>query len=338
LPEPDQDGFESIDNLPFQFFPFGFLRTPSSAVNEKHAKLQRSFECSSGLVPCFSAPLEFELKNKTGKRLQVPKHSVIAEIYPLLPVCVRDGDEPGKVEVDPDPERHNIEKRVNSAAVQHEQLPFVDAEIKVEPNVPPILRDEQLPDDLKDLVQRAVTLTGQERKQLTQILKRNHDVFVKDNSSFGKCPWVKYRIHTPPDHPPIKQQARPLPLHYRKAVHDTIMKYLECGALKPSQSPWASPLVCVPKKSGEIRVAIDYRLLNAITEVPAIPIPRTRELLQRMGGHNFYHAFDLANCYLNLEIHEEDQPKTAIIVPEELGLPARQFQWTRLSFGLASAP
>jgi len=110
LPGPDQDGFESVDNLPFQFFPFGFSRTLSAAVNVKHVKLQRSFECRSGIVPCFSAPLEYELKDKTGKRLQVPKHSVIAEIYPLLPVCVGDGDEPGKVEVEPDPERDTTQK------------------------------------------------------------------------------------------------------------------------------------------------------------------------------------------------------------------------------------
>ena len=337
LPETDQDGFYSAGNLPFQFFPFGFLRTPSSAVNEKQVSLQQSFEIKGGIIPCFSAPLKFNLENKTSKRLQVPKHTVIAEVYPLLPVYVGD-DECENSEAARIPTAENKTASVQAAGVQHEQLPFEDAEIKLESNAPPILSDDKLPVDLQDLVKRTVTLNEEERQKLTQVLKKNHDVFVKDNSSFGKCPWVKYRIHTPPDHPPIKQQARPLPLHYRKAVYETLMKYLECGALIPSQSPWASPLICVPKKSGEVRVAIDYRLLNAITEVPAIPIPRTKDLLQRMGGHKIYHAFDLANGYLNLEIHEEDQPKTAIIVPEELGLPARQFQFTRLSFGLSSAP
>ena len=64
----------------------------------------------------------------------MPKHSVIAEIYPLLPVCVGDGNEPGKVEVDPDPERHHIEMRVNSAAVQHEQLMKTQQALESEKN------------------------------------------------------------------------------------------------------------------------------------------------------------------------------------------------------------
>ncbi|KAK3932903.1 Retrovirus-related Pol polyprotein from transposon 412, partial [Frankliniella fusca] len=51
-----------------------------------------------------------------------------------------------------------------------------------------------------------------------------------------------------------------------------------------------------------------------------------------------YHAFDLAHGYHNLEIHPEDQAKTAIILPEGLGLAHRQFEFTRLSFGLSAAP
>ena len=110
------------------------------------------------------------------------------------------------------------------------------------------------------------------------------------------------------------------------------------GAIKPSQSAWASPILCVPKKTGEVRVCCDYRVLNGITRVPATPIPRVQDLLQHMGGKKYYHAFDLAHGYHNLEIHEEDQPKTAIILPEDLGLPNRHYEFTRLSFGLSAAP
>ena len=57
-----------------------------------------------------------------------------------------------------------------------------------------------------------------------------------------------------------------------------------------------------------------------------------------MGGHKIYHAFDMQNAYHCLEIAEEDQDKTAIVLPDNLGLPARQYNFKRLSFGLSAAP
>jgi len=99
---------------------------------------------------------------------------------------------------------------------------------------------------------------------------------------------------------------------------------------------WSS--CTLPKKNGEVRVCVDYRALNAVTKIPAIPIPRTKELLQRMAGNQFYHSFDLSNGYHNLQIDAKDQAKTAIVLPDDLGLPARLFQFTRLAFGLSSAP
>jgi len=77
---------------------------------------------------------------------------------------------------------------------------------------------------------------------------------------------------------------------------------------------------------------VDYRLLNHITRVPALSIPNAKEMLQRMGGHKMNHTFDMQNAYHCLEIAEEDQEKTAIVLPDDLGLPAREFQFTRLSF------
>ncbi|KAK3918366.1 Retrovirus-related Pol polyprotein from transposon 17.6, partial [Frankliniella fusca] len=69
-----------------------------------------------------------------------------------------------------------------------------------------------------------------------------------------------------------------------------------------------------------------------------MPIPRVGELLQHIGGKKLYHSFDLAHGYHNLEVHPDDQPKTAIILPEDLGLPHRQYEYTRLGFGLSAAP
>ena len=83
---------------------------------------------------------------------------------------------------------------------------------------------------------------------------------------------------------------------------------------------------------------VDYRALNAVTRIPATPIPRTQELLEKLGGRQWYTHADLASGYHNLEIAEEDIPKTAIALPDSLGLPSRFLEYTRMPFGLSAAP
>jgi len=122
----------------------------------------------------------------------------------------------------------------------------VEAEIAVKPLLPPIPVHQQLPKDLQDTADRAKILTPEQRKSVENVLRINHDVFAEDETSFGTCPWIKFTINTG-NHKPLKLPARPIPLHYRQAVHDTIKKYLQMGTLVPSQSPWASPILCPEK-------------------------------------------------------------------------------------------
>ncbi|KAJ1520352.1 hypothetical protein ONE63_004550 [Megalurothrips usitatus] len=170
--------------------------------------------------------------------------------------------------------------------VEHETKPFTDAEYIIQPSE--VIPDDQpLPKDLQELADRCKELNPEQKKALESLLKHS-DVFAKDNTTFGKCPWLKFRIDTG-DHPPIKQNARPVPIHYREAVRETFFKYLQQGAIVPSQSAWSSPILCVFKKKGEVRDCIDYRALNAITRILATPIPRVHDLLQHMGGKKLYH-------------------------------------------------
>jgi len=197
----------------------------------------------------------------------------------------------------------------------------------MQPNLPYISDDLLLPRDLQNLVDRAMSLQPEQKIQLEKVLRQHHDVFAKDRSSSGKSPWLYFQIDTG-DSKPIKQPARPIPLHYKKAVHHTVMKWFELGAIVPSQSPWASP-ICVPKKNEEVRICVDFRALNAVAKIPAILITRTEELLQRMAGNQFYHAFDLSNAYHNLQSDPKDQAKTATILPDDLCLPMPDFSSSR---------
>ena len=74
-------------------------------------------------------------------------------------------------------------------------------------------------------------------------------------------------------HPPIKQNAYRIPLTQRVVVEQHIKDMLDQGVIRPSQSPWASPIVLVQKKDGSIRFCVDWQKLNSVTKKRHIPTP-----------------------------------------------------------------
>ena len=77
---------------------------------------------------------------------------------------------------------------------------------------------------------------------------------------------------------------------------------------------------------------MDYRQLNAKTRKDAYPLPRIDESLDALGGARFFSAIDLASAYNQVEVHPDDQHKTAFTTPMDL------FEYNRMPFGLCNAP
>ncbi|GBG93055.1 hypothetical protein CBR_g58410, partial [Chara braunii] len=107
---------------------------------------------------------------------------------------------------------------------------------------------------------------------------------------------------------------------------------LEKGWIRPSSSPCGAPVLFVRKKNKDLRLCIDYRKLNARTIRNAGPLPRIDDLLERLGGAQFFSKLDLKSGYLQLEIRKEDRYKTAF--KTRYG----HFEWLVMPFGLTNAP
>lgn len=107
---------------------------------------------------------------------------------------------------------------------------------------------------------------------------------------------------------------------------------LDLGVIEPSTSSYSSPIVLVKKKDGTNRFCIDFRALNKVTVFDAEPIPDTEELFARLTKARFFTKIDLAKGYWQIPVKQEDRHKTAFQTP--LGL----YQWTKMPFGLVSAP
>ena len=105
------------------------------------------------------------------------------------------------------------------------------------------------------------------------------------------------------------------------------------GIIEESSSPWIAPAVFVWKKTGDIRLCIDYRELNKKTVKDAYPLPWPDEVQDELAGSTVFSMLDLRSGYWQLPVHKEDQLKTAFCPGPGLGL----FQFRRMSFGL-SAP
>ncbi|GBG68112.1 hypothetical protein CBR_g2663 [Chara braunii] len=102
--------------------------------------------------------------------------------------------------------------------------------------------------------------------------------------------------------------------------------------IRPSASPFGSPVLFVPKKGGTLRMCIDYRDLNAITVKNVEPLPRIDDLLDRVHGCKYYTKIDLKSGYHQIAIRPEDQHKTAF--QTRYGL----CEFVVMPFGLCNAP
>ena len=72
---------------------------------------------------------------------------------------------------------------------------------------------------------------------------------------------------------------------------------LEKGWIRPSMSPYGAPLLFVRKKTGELRMCIDYQALNRQTKLDVFPIPQIADLLDHLGRAPFFLSVDLATAY-----------------------------------------
>ncbi|XXG62522.1 hypothetical protein AAC387_Pa05g0863 [Persea americana] len=96
-----------------------------------------------------------------------------------------------------------------------------------------------------------------------------------------------------------------------KKLKTQIKDLLDKGFIKPSVSPWGTPLIFVKKKDGTMRMCIYYRQLSQVTVKNKYPLQRIDELCDQLQGAQFFFKIDLRSGYHQLRVRKEDIPKTA---------------------------
>ena len=174
-------------------------------------------------------------------------------------------------------------------------------------------------------------LLSEERERMENLLNEHQDVFAKNSGDLGLTTLVEHRIDTG-DAVPIKQQPRRLPNSLRTAVEEQVGEMLENDIIKPSNSPWSSPIVLVRKKDGTWRFCIDFRKLNDVTVKDAFPLPQVADLMDNLAGHQYFSTLDLASGYWQVPVDGSSQEKTAFVIPG-----GGHFEFLRMPFGLTNA-
>lgn len=193
------------------------------------------------------------------------------------------------------------------------------AELSMDP------KEEPLEIDLKES-----NLNHEQKEELLSLLQNFKDVFVSNTAPLGRTSAVQHTIVT--EGPPIRQPQRRLPFSLKTQTKTEIETMLKQGVIRPSNSPWSSPIVLVKKKDGSWRFCIDYRRLNTITHKDAYPLPRIDETLDSLSGAQYFTTLDLASGYWQVEVKEEHKEKTAF------STPFGHFEFNVMPFGLTNAP
>ena len=133
-------------------------------------------------------------------------------------------------------------------------------------------------------------------ESLGKILNEFDDLFMKHKADIGRCTIAKHTVEVEPGAVPHREGARRMSPEKAERANQEVRNLLTLGMIRPSLSPWAwaSGIVMVKKKNGELRFCCDFRPLNEVTTKDAYPLPRIDESLARLGKAKIYTSIDLA--------------------------------------------
>ena len=196
--------------------------------------------------------------------------------------------------------------------------------------------------DLQD-----VDITPGTRSTFDVLCEKYPKVFSKGNEDIGQTQLVTMDIDTG-DSPPISSRPYTLALKHHRWVQEEIETLKRVGVITKSMSPWASPIVMVPKKSQpgkppKKRLCINFRKINdlqqkVITEgkskgcLSLIPLPKIDEMYAKLKRAKFFSTIDLRSGYYHIALGKDLRAKTAFV------MSFGKYELLQVPFGLAQVP
>ena len=156
-------------------------------------------------------------------------------------------------------------------------------------------------------------------------------MFSRGEDDLGSTPLLEHAIEN--HGPPLRQPYRRQNPTVRREEMAQVQQMLSSKVIRPSNSPWSSPVMMVQKKDGSLRFCVDLRQLNAATVNDAHPWPKIDDLLDALHGAKWFSTLDFKSGYWQVHITEQDKVKTAFRTSSR-----QLFEFNQVPFGVCNAP
>ncbi|KAK3892473.1 hypothetical protein Pcinc_003705 [Petrolisthes cinctipes] len=172
---------------------------------------------------------------------------------------------------------------------------------------------------------------SKENEILQNLIHQYPRVFATQDDPLTVTPYYMC-THRQVDEDAVWRKPYPIPVKYHEDIKKQIRQLRAQGTIRPSQSPYNTPLVPVPKKDGGIRLCLDFRALNTKLKDDKYPLPNIKVILQQLGESKIFSCLDMYQGYHQVPLAEESMEKTAFTSPEG------HWEFTALPFGIKTAP
>jgi hypothetical protein len=175
------------------------------------------------------------------------------------------------------------------------------------------------------------SLSKEQRAEYAELLKEFAKMFAwayEDLRTYD-AGIIKHKIPLKEEAKPFRQKLRQINPMLLPIMEREVKKLLDAQIIMPLRySEWVANLVPVRKKSGEIRLCVDFRNLNRSSKKENYPLPKMEHILQRVTGASRISMIDGFSGYKQISVLPEDKEKIAFTAPWGT------FMYAKIPFGL----